>query len=303
MRRLKGPDAPMDPLAGRREDVRHKKRARRRFNAACLFLLCCCAAAAAVSWSQLAPWYGEWEYENRRDYLDLPEITGPSYIEITVSYDGKRPEDVRVEKEGIRTGSPDITEKPGELVIGTDIGPDAVGDGYRLSLVPLDNKELRYSVEVQPSYRYLDADVAFCTDESGRLWLYVTASYPRLAEGAQGIRATLSLEGKRYLPTVYDGWLENGGALELCVTEAMSAKKIAVDAAPRARLVLSAKCEGRAGEESWANMKWTQDLAQWPAFGPDDGDRPFDMAQTDAYLVSVGKKKPAPDEAPGGTEE
>lgn len=283
-----------------RGEIRRVKKNRKRATLACLGVMVMAAAAGAWAVSNIMPLRGQWEYENRREYKALDTVTEPSYLYVVIKYEGEAPGGIEIAGEnGIRVRRMDVDQdaEAKTMAIGADIGPDEVPQAYVLSLVPGDNYELQYSVEIQPSYRHMISSAEFYTDADGNLWFSCSASYKRNLD-ERGIRATLRFDGVGYSPSGYDGWIRDGDGICVNVTEAAVWKRIDLDKAVSAELTLQASYEDpEDGTVEFVNEKYRVRLREWPAYKPDGG-QDYAMDATWDYIRGLNLRPPEGRELP-----
>ncbi len=288
-----------------RKEIARVKRNRRRAAIACACAMAMSAAAAVWAMAGILPLRGQWEYENRRECRTLAQVDEPAYLYVVIKYEGQAPEGVEITGDGgSRLRDMDVVhdEEAKAMAIGAEVGPDNTGQEYAISLVPADNYELQYSVEVQPSYKHITASAEFYEDAEGNLWFYCEASYKRGID-PDGIRVNLRFDGTSYAPTVYDGKIPDGGSVAVNVTEAAAWKRVDMAKSVSAELTLSASYEDPMDSEvEFVNEKYRVLLREWPGYDP-DAERDYGMDATWDYIRGLNLRAPEGHELPALPEE
>lgn len=248
------------------------RRRRRRLNALCAVLLLAGAGVGAWAASRLLPAHARWEYENRREYRDIPSFEAPCVLEVDIWYQGDAPQGIRIENAGIglnRLQQEDDTagkkltvwcEVSAGDVEGTDPGE------WALSLVPMDNLELTYQVRTEPSHEHAKADVSFLRDEDGRRWIAIDAAYGYLRDDS-AIRALVHLEGNTYRPTVMD-WTFDGeaGQVLACLDAIVEERDIKDKEASSCNVTIMCGGTDRYGDPIQVNEKASVRMKEWPEY-------------------------------------
>ena len=267
------------------------RKRRRRLNAFCCALLLGGAGVAAYAVSVLLPAHAQWEYENRREYRDIPAFEAPCSLEIDIWYQGEAPQGIRIDNGGIGLNRVQMSnDEEGKLLsVWCDLGPKNVEgadpDGWQLSLVPMDNLELTYQVRVEPSYEHASADVRFVRDPDGRRWIAINAAYAHLRDDSD-LRVLAHLDGSQYQPTVMD-WVFDGadGSVRMCLDAIVEERNIEDKKAAQCSVTVLCGGTDRDGEPVNVNEKSTIRLAEWPAYDKDAWDAVSGFQDgTDGYL-------------------
>ena len=133
---------------------------RKHVNIICLCLMTICVAGAIFCLAKLLPMYANYEYETSLNTLDLPKVTVPTDISITIAYENNPPTDIKIINTNLKgswdcTVTPDDKKKQLYVLFSTDIP----SENYKLQLMPQDNYELGYIVRSEPSKDYIVATV------------------------------------------------------------------------------------------------------------------------------------------------
>lgn len=275
------------------------KKRRRRLNALCAVLLLAGAGTGIFALSRILPAHGMWEYENRREYRELPELDAPCLLEIDVWYQGEAPQSVRVDREGIGLRKLSCTDDPEQklLSIRCDIGKEDLADmppdgAWLLSLVPMDNFELSYQVRLEPSREHIDADVSFARGPDGKRWISVRAGYQYLREDS-AVRALAHLRGISYQPTVLD-WTFDGseGSVRICVDDVIEERGYRdKEASSCSVTVMCGGADGN-GEPIAINEKSEMRLSDWPSYDEDAWNEMQDCPDgTEAFLDRLDPRR------------
>lgn len=254
------------------------RRRRRRVNVLFALLLLAGAGVGAYAVSVLLPAHAQWEYENRREYRDIPAFEAPCSLEVDIWYQGEAPQGIRIDNGGIGLNRIQVSDDTDEklLSVWCDLSAKetdgADPDGWQLSLVPMDNLELTYQVRTEPSYEHALADVRFIRDPDGRRWIAVSAGYGHLRDDST-LRTLAHLDGNQYQPTVMD-WSFDGseGSVRMCLDGIIEERSI--DDKKAGQCAVSVLCGGtdRNGEPININERVTFRLADWPEYDEDAWD-------------------------------
>lgn len=277
------------------------RRRRRRLNAFCALLLLCGAGLAAYAVSFLLPAHAQWEYENRREYRDIPAFEAPCCLEIDIWYQGEAPQGIRIDNGGIGLNRVQAENDPeGKLLsVRCDLSPrDAEGadpDAWQLSLVPMDNLELTYQVRVEPSYEHAVADIRFLRDPDGKRWITVSASYAYLRDDSD-LRVLAHLDGSQYQPTVMDWKFEGSeGSVRMCLDGIVEERNIEDGKASQCSVTVLCGGTGRDGGPVNVNEKGIIKLSEWPAYDEAAWEDVKDFEDgTDAYLDKLNPHRNRP---------
>lgn len=249
------------------------RRRRRRINAACAILLLAGAGTGIFALSQLLPAHGMWQYENRREYQALPELSAPCLLEIDIWYQGEAPQGIQVDRAGIRLPKLQYDDDEDQKLvtvwcdIGTDDLDDMPKDGpWQLSLVPMDNLELAYQVRMEPSREHAKADVRFLRAPDGKRWIAVEAAYAYLRDDSS-IRAMAHLQGTQYQPSVMDWTFENeSGSIRICIDDIIAERSIRDKEASYCSVSVMCGGTDREGEPIPVNERVQIKLSEWPGY-------------------------------------
>ena len=215
----------------------------------------------------------------RTERHDMAALDAPACLHIVLEYPESVPAGIQVVDAD--TGRPvrgaavyDDPEAKSVHVL-FDAGPDDVPGSFALECRPMEAKSLRYSCEVEPSYRHIDGAVAFCRDGEGHMWACLRASYGRALDD-RGVRASIRLDGPGYAPRLYDGWIHQDpdGDKALCLDVTRLAEAAGADRARTSRVVaeLSAEYEPYGYEPgngpSHARLDASAELKKFPEDGP-----------------------------------
>lgn len=277
------------------------KRRRRRVTGICLSLAAAAVAAGIWSASVIMPFYGRWEYEHRRESHDLVGLEKPSYVIATIMYEHDPPTDIMLEDygSGHRLRDMSVRDDPDAktVTVACDVGPDNVPGNYSISLIPADNYELKYSVDVQPSYRYMDGDIQFTRDAGGNLWIRVTASYSRCTD-ERGLRVLVHLNGQSYAPVGYDGFIpqiegQDPVPIEINLSETALWRKHDLSKVTNVEVTVTGEYWVPDGSEMKpVNFKKAMSLREWPLYDESQDLFAFDMSDTLHYLGKLHLRPP-----------
>lgn len=248
------------------------RKRRRRMNALFGLLLLAGAGIGAYAVSILLPAHAQWEYENRREYREIPAFEAPCSLEIDIWYQGDAPQGIRIDNGGIGLNRIQISDDPDEklLLVYCDLSPKQIEgadpDKWQLSLVPMDNLELTYQVRVEPSYEHALADVKFIRDPDGKRWIAVDAAYSYLRDDSD-LRVLAHLDGNQYQPTVMD-WMFDGteGSVRMCLDGIVDERSIDVKKAGQCSVTVLCGGTDRTGEPINVNERVQFRLSDWPAY-------------------------------------
>ena len=248
------------------------RRRRRRINALFGVLLLAGAGIGAYAVSVLLPAHAQWEYENRREYRDIPAFEVPCSLEIDIWYQGEAPQGIRLDNGGIGLNKLQVSDDPdGKLLsVWADLSSKETGtadpEGWQLSLVPMDNLELTYQIRVEPSYEHAQADVSFVRDPDGKRWITVAAGYAYLRDDST-LRVLAHLDGNQYQPTVMD-WNFDGseGSVRMCLDMIVEERSIDVKKAGQCSVTILCGGTDRNGDPINVNERVTFRLADWPEY-------------------------------------
>lgn len=292
-----------------REAITRIKKKRRRMTAAATAMLSVSLGIGILAASRIMPLYGQWEYGNRTESRQLCTLDAPSYIRLDIGYETEPPGNVRIAtSDGAwLVRDVDVTDDPDTktMSVACDIdpnehglGPEAPEIAYSVSLVPSGNHELTYSVDVRPSYTHIDTSFRFYSDENGDMWLTMEGAYGQCANG-DGLRAGVRLEGPRYAPSLYDGWIpiqpdgSISGAVTLNLSELALWKRVDLGKITAVEAVFQCEYEDPStGEIRPVNRKETMLLREWPVYDPEDESLSFDVSQTLEYLRTLKATPP-----------
>lgn len=292
-----------------REAITRVKRRRRRLTAAAMAMLATSLGVGILAISRIMPLYGQWEYGNRTESRELCSLDTPAYIRLDIGYEAEPPGNIRITTSDgtwiIRDVDVADDRAAKTLSVSCDIdprehglGPDMPEIAYSISLVPSGNYELTYSVDVRPSYRHIDASFCFYSDKDGSMWLAMDGAYGQCANG-DGMRAGVRLEGPKYAPSLYDGWIPMGsdgsvsGSLVLNLSELALWKRVDLEKITAIEAIFQCEYEDPdTGEIKSVNKKEKILLREWPAYDKDGGSLSFDMADTTEYLKSLNTRPP-----------
>lgn len=239
-------------------------------NAVCIIFVCCGIAVIAYCLHGLMPLYGDFQYQNRLNHLQLPEITEPSIVEIQITYINKKPIDLKIQNGEKYVQDVKVQEDPDNKSIYVTFDTQTASADYMLSLLPQDNYELQYKITQSPSLLYMSNTVDFYKDAYGDLWVDLTPSYPYIGE--EKIYCFITLNGDGYAPTIYDARMEQNKLVSLNLSELIRTKNIDLAKCREITVTFSANSKiDPNGDTKLDNMNMVSDrrnlrLDRWPKY-------------------------------------
>lgn len=256
-------------------------------NRAPKYIFCfACAGFGLVSFaiclSMIIQIYASYKYQTSVSKLKLPFMTGPCNINILIEYQGRAPDEITLTDLS-------TNEEIQDLIITNDIidkqlnikyDTNEININYELAVWPADNYELKYTINREPSDKYMRFDADFYTDNKNDLWFNIACAFEKYPED---LDFSITARTQNHGDIIIADKISQNIKHEINLSELARRKGIKINQTSEFRIAVSVPDDFNNNTTEPVKREINISYTDWPAYDP-SSNHIYSLYDTNKYL-------------------